>query len=64
LKEKKLVFTKNIHHENSKLDMLLTSAYEMTLKVVCDAFEDTLLQHCCYFFIFYFLFFCVYISES
>jgi hypothetical protein len=58
LKEKKLVFAKDIHHENRKLDMLMTSAYEMTLKVVCDAFEETLLQH------FLFLFLCVCISES
>jgi hypothetical protein len=47
-KKKKLVFTKDIHHENRKLDELMTSAYEMTLKVVCDAFEETLLQHCWY----------------
>jgi hypothetical protein len=26
---KKLVFTKNLHHENRELDMLMTSAYEM-----------------------------------
>jgi hypothetical protein len=44
-RKKKLVFTKYIHHENRKLDELKTSAYEMTLKVVCDAFEETLLQH-------------------
>jgi hypothetical protein len=48
-KKKKLVFTKDIHLENRKLDELMTSAYEMTLKVVvCDAFEETLLQHCWY----------------
>jgi hypothetical protein len=27
-KKKKLVFTKDIHHENRKLDELMTSAYE------------------------------------
>jgi hypothetical protein len=30
--------------------------FEMTLKAVCDAFEETLLQHCwvCFFFFFFF----------
>jgi hypothetical protein len=40
-KKKTCIHKRYIHHENRKLDELMTSAYEMTLKVVCDAFEDS-----------------------